>query len=250
MSCTQVIFGDRVASVATDADGNYAFANLPASGSYVITPFIIGYKFTPAFHSYYQLGTNQTSQNFVARVQNYTVGGIVKLGTARLAGVTITLSSPVPAGFTTRTAITNSNGAYLFTGLPSGRNYKVTPTKAGYQFLPVNQSLTNLSASQTTVNFAVKVFSLTGRITRTGTSVGISAVAVTLTSPTPAGFASRTVQTTSTGVYSFTNIPAGRNYTIKPVKSGFTFSPATHTITNLSGNIAAGAATNFTGAGP
>ena len=123
----------------------------------------------------------------------------------------------------------------------------MTPQKTGYQFTPASKSLTNLSANQTTVSFAVKVYSITGRVTKAGTTTVISAVTVTLTSPTPAGFAARTVQTTSTGTYTFTNVPAGRNYTIKPAKTGFTFTPATRSITNLSGNIGAGASTNFTG---
>lgn len=38
----------------------------------------------------------QTNQDFAARIQNYTVGGIVRLGTAGLGGVTVTLSSPSP----------------------------------------------------------------------------------------------------------------------------------------------------------
>ena len=92
--------------------------------------------------------------------------------------------------------------------------------------------------------------SIRGLITRTGTTTGIGAVTVTLTSPTPAGFAARTVQTTSTGSYKFANVPAGRNYTIKPTKTGFTFTPTMRSITNLSSNIPAGASTNFTGTGP
>ena len=73
---------------------------------------------------------------------------------------------------------------------------------------------------------------------------------MTLTSPTPANFAARTVLTGSAGNYTFTNVPAGRNYAIKPARSGYTFTPTTRSIQNLSGNLAAGAATNFTGSGP
>jgi hypothetical protein len=191
---------------------------------------------------------NQINKNFVA-TKAYTISGTVKLGAAGLSGVTVKLTSPTPAGFTTRTTTTSSNGTYSFTNVPANRDYTLTPTKTGYQFTPVNKTLSNLTTSQV-VNFAVKVYSITGRITRPGTTTSISAVTVTLTSPTPAGFAARTVQTTSTGTYTFTNVPAGRNYTIKPTKTGFTFTPATRSITNLSSNIAAGASTNFTGTGP
>lgn len=247
---TMNLTGDRVASVTTDTNGSYAFPDLPASGNYTVTPFMIGYKFTSTARNYYDLTANQANQNFTAKVQNYTVGGVVRLGAARLQGVTVTLSSPTPDGFPARTATTSSTGLYSFTNVPSGRNYTVTPTKDGYQFTPLNKSLTNLSANHTAVNFAVKVYSISGRITRRGTTTGIGAVTVTLTSPRPAGFPSRTVKTTTTGLYTFRNIPAGRNYTIKAVKTGFTFSPVTRSITNLHNNIPAGALTNFTGSGP
>jgi len=84
----------------------------------------------------------------------------------------------------------------------------------------------------------------------TGTTTGLASVKMTLTSPTPANFAARTVLTSSTGYHTFTNVPAGRNYTIKPTRSGFTFTQTTRSISNLSGNLAAGTATNFTGSGP
>ena len=244
---TMKLTGDRVINVTTDADGNYTFPNLPASGNYTVTPFLIGYKFTSASRSYSTLSANHTGQDFEATVQNYTVGGVVSLGTAGLKGVTITLSSLTPAGFPTQTVTTNSTGAYSFTDVPSGRNYKVTATKEGYQFLPLNKSLTNLSDNQTAVNFAVKVYSISGRVIKSGTTTGISSVKITLTSPTPAGFAARTALTNSTGNYTFTNLPAGRGYTLKPTKTGFTFTPATRSITNLNKNVPAGAATNFTG---
>ena len=59
---------------------------------------------------------------------------------------------------------------------------------------------------------------------------------MTLTSPTPAGFNPRTVQTNSTGNYSFANVPAARNYTLKPSKSGYTFTPVSKSYANLSAN--------------
>ena len=173
--------------------------------------------------------------------------GVVKVGTTALSGVSMKLTSPTPAGFAPRSVTTSSTGAYSFTGLPAGRNYTVTPTKAGYQFTQASKSITNLSANQTTVNFQVKVYIISGQVTHTGTTTGIGSVTMTLTSPTPAGFAARTVQTTSAGYYTFANVPAGRNYTIKPTKSGFTFSPVSRSFSNLSSNIPRGASTSFAG---
>jgi hypothetical protein len=237
-------------TVTTSSTGAYSLTNVPAGRSYTLKPAKTNYAFTPASKSYTNLSANQTGQNFAAAVTGYTVSGTVKIGTTGLGGVTVRLSSPSPAGFTTRSTLTSSTGAYSFTNVPPGRSYVVTPSKAGYQFTPANKSLTSLAANQTAVNFQVKVYSIGGRVTRTGTTTGLASVTMTLTSPSPANFAARAVLTNSTGNYTFTNVPAGRNYTIKPTKSGFTFSPASRSISNLSTNVAAGAATNFTGTGP
>jgi Carboxypeptidase regulatory-like domain/Beta-propeller repeat/SdrD B-like domain len=237
-------------TVTTSSDGTYSFSNVPVPRNYRVTPSKTNYVFSPSQVFWYNVTTNQT-KNFIATLKNsYKISGVVKLGPDGLSGVTVKLTSPTPAGFTPRTTTTGSTGAYSFTGVPAGRNYTVTPQKTGYQFTPASKTLSNLSTSQTAVDFLVKVYSITGRITRTGTTTGISAVTVTVTSPTPAGFPARTGQTGSEGYYKFFNVPAGRNYTIKPTKSGFTFSPATRQITNLSGNILAGPSTNFTGTGP
>jgi Glycoside hydrolase family 44/Carboxypeptidase regulatory-like domain len=91
------------------------------------------------------------------------------------------------------------------------------------------------------------VYSISGRVTQAGTSTGIGQVTMTLTSPTPTGFAPRTAQTDSAGNYTFANLPAGRSYTIKPTKTGYTFSPPTRSITNLNANIPASTATSFSG---
>ena len=234
-------------TVLTNSTGGYSFTNVPGGRSYILRPSKTNYTFTPTSKSYSNLAANQTNQNFAATLKKYTISGVVKLGAAGLSGVSMKLTSPTPAGFTPITVTTSSTGAYSFTNVPAGRNYTVTPSKTGYQFTPTSKSLTNLSANQTGVNFAVKVYSISGRVIKAGTTTGISGVTMTLTSPTPAGFAARTVMTSSTGVYTFTNLPAGRSYTIKPTKSGFTFNPVTRSFTNLSANQPVGPATSFTG---
>lgn len=323
----------------TDATGAYSFAGLPAGRTYTVTPAKTHYTFTPVSRTYTGLSANQPAANFGATLNTYTIGGTVKVGTTALAGVTLTLSSPVPAGFTPRTTTTGSTGAYAFGNVPAGRTYVITPVKANYTFTPATRTFSNLSASQTTANFAatlktysiagtitlsgtstglyqvaltvaspttgftprivytntagaynitglpagraytvtpakanytfsptvrsytnlggnlagqtfsatLKTYSVSGLITKAGTTTGIASVAVTITSATPAGFTPRTVQTNLSGVYTITGLPAGRTYLIKPLKSGYTFTPLSRTVTNLSSNLAAGSLTNFTG---
>ncbi|MGB7922918.1 MAG: hypothetical protein WCF57_06710 [Pyrinomonadaceae bacterium] len=239
-------------TITSDSNGNYFFPDVPVAPHifYFIEPELTDYKFLPRTHSIFPVLEDQLNLNFAATPRAYAIIGVVRVGPARLPGVTVKLTSPSPPGFAPQTTTTNSGGAYSFNYLPPDRNYIVTPVKPGYQITPVSKVINNLNANQTTVDFAVKVNTITGRITRPNTTTGIGAVTVTLTSPTPAGFAPRTLRTDSAGTYTFTNLPAGRNYTIKPVKGGFTFTPATRSFTNLRSNIPAGASTNFTGIGP
>ena len=178
-----------------------------------------------------------------------SISGQVKVGTTSLSGATMTLTSPDQAGFAPRIVQTDSNGRYSFTNLPPAHNYTLTPTKTNYNFTPASKSYTYLNASQINQNFAatLKTYSMSGQVTKAGTTTGIARVTLKITSPLPAGFTPRSVLTNSTGNYIFTNLPGGRNYTITPTLSGFTFDPTTRSITNLSANQAAGPATSFTG---
>ncbi|MGB7924253.1 MAG: proprotein convertase P-domain-containing protein [Pyrinomonadaceae bacterium] len=77
----------------------------------------------------------------------FSIEGTVKVGTAGLSGVTLTLTGG--AGFATRTFTTTTTGIYSFTNLPGGRNYIVKPSKLGYNFVPASRTFNNLSANQT-----------------------------------------------------------------------------------------------------
>ncbi len=75
-------------------------------------------------------------------------------------------------------------------------------------------------------------FSINGAV-KIGT-LALGGVKLTLTGG--AGFATRTATTNATGAYTFANLPAARNYTIKPSKLGYGFIPASRTFNNLSAN--------------
>jgi uncharacterized repeat protein (TIGR01451 family) len=67
--------------------------------------------------------------------------GIQDNGELGLAGVIVTITGTDMNGNpVTATTVTNENGAYLFTNLPSGFDYKVTFSEpAGYDYAPANQ---------------------------------------------------------------------------------------------------------------
>jgi plastocyanin len=231
---TMTLSGAQSATATTDASGNYSFSNL-AAGSYTVTPSHANYTFTPASRTYASLSANQTAQNFTAAPKLYSISGTVKEGTTGLAGVTMTLTSPSPTGFTPRTATTDANGLYTLANVPAARNYTLTPTKTGYTFKNTSntaqssRSYTNLSGDQANQDFAatLNAFSIGGTV-KVG-SAGLAGVTMTLTSPSPAGFTPRTATTTSTGAYSFANVPGGRNYTLTPTKTNYTFKNTSNT---------------------
>jgi hypothetical protein len=68
-------------------------------------------------------------------------------GGAPLSGVTIALS-----GTMSKTTTTNASGDYTLTVVGNG-NYTVTPSKAGYTFLPVNRPVTVNGADVTGQDF-------------------------------------------------------------------------------------------------
>ena len=74
-----------------------------------------------------------------------------------------------------------------------------------------------------TFNVTSPTFEVSGRVT-TGSS-GLSSVTMTLS-----GATSRTAITDASGNYSFTGVPSG-SYTVRPSKSGYTFSQTSQTVT-------------------
>lgn len=240
-------FAPRTATSAA-ATGAYSFGDLPAGRSYVVTPSSSSYVFTPKSKSYPNLAADQTEQNFAA-TRTYTISGSVLQGGSGLGGVRITLTS-TSSGFTPRVVTSaSSTGAFTFTGVPAGRTYVITPSSNVYTFTPASRTLSSLASNQVGQNFSVasrKTYSISGRVTRAGTTSGIGGVTMSLTNGST-GAAVKTVTTLSDGRYSLTSIPAGFNYVLRPSKSGMTFTPTSRSYANLSANQPVGTRTAFSG---
>ncbi|HYG79836.1 MAG TPA: carboxypeptidase regulatory-like domain-containing protein, partial [Pyrinomonadaceae bacterium] len=236
-------------TATTDSYGTYSFVNLPAAGSYKLTPSKTNYNFGPEHQAVVDLTGPRPDTDFIATRKTYAVGGVIQIDGAGMSGVTVRLTRKTPAGFVPETTTTD-NGVYSFPNVPAGLTYTVTPALPGFRFEPVSRSVVNLSGNQTAVNFSVKFYSIKGRVTRAGTATGIGGVTITLTSTTFPGFQARTTATDSNGYYTVPYLLAGNSYTLKPEKTGFTFSPGMRSVTNLSGNLPARPYTGFTATGP
>ena len=225
---TITLSGSQSQTASTDASGNYSFPNLPAGLNYTVTPSKLSYSFAPANLTYNNLSSAQAAANFTGTVVNYTVSGHVQTaGATPISGVLVNFVNS--QGSSTAT-LTDASGNYTI-ARASGFDYTVTPSKANYTFSPASTSLIALSANQT-VNFTatLNTFTISGHIQTAG-AAAIAGVTVTLS-----GGQTGTATTDASGNYSFTNLPAGLNYTLTPAKTYYTFFAASLTYNNLTAN--------------
>jgi hypothetical protein len=213
---TVTLSGAASATTVASGTGTYSFAGL-VNGSYVVTPTHTGYVFTPVSATVALSGANATA-NFTAATA-YTLSGTIS-GPGG-PGATVTLS-----GKSAGTAVASGTGTFSFTGLASG-SYTVAVARTGYTFTPASQTAT-ITSSNVSISFtSVATYTLTGTISGSGGS----GATVTLS-----GARTATATANASGVYSFAGLPAG-SYTVRPAHTGFTFTPASSTVTISTANV-------------
>lgn len=138
--------------------------------------------------------------------------GTILYNSGGLAGVTVTLT---PGG---QNATTDASGAYEIIDVYDG-SYTLTPSLAGYTFVPPNRSITVSGTNQMGLDFVAQtVHSYSGTVTF-GMS-GLAGVTITLT---PGG---STATTQADGTYTLTaSVVLGQACTLTPAKSGYSFTP-------------------------
>ena len=151
----------------------------------------------------------------------YSISGTITLSGAGLSGVTVTAGG--------KSATTNASGTYTISGLAAG-SYTVAPSLAGYTFSPASQSVTISSANVTGINFTAAT-STTHSISGTVSGAVTSGVTMSLTGASSAG-----TTTGSGGTYTFGSLTNG-SYTVTPSLAGYTFSPASQSVTISSANV-------------
>jgi Carboxypeptidase regulatory-like domain len=224
--------GTSAATTTADGSGNYSFAGL-ANGSYTITPSKSGYTFTPVNHTVNLSGANLTNINFTSIASStYTISGTITGSGGN--GATVTLG-----GTSSGTTIADGLGNYSFTGLGNGP-FTITPSKTGYTFSPVTQTVTVNGANVVALAFASTPY-VNPTYTLSGTVANTGGATLNLS-----GSSSGTTLTDSAGNYSFSGLANG-SYTVAPTLSGYTFTPASQLVT-ISGTNVKGV--NFTGHPP
>lgn len=236
-------------AVVTLSD-NIAATTLPASVLVPAGQTSQSFTITSVAVTAAQTGTVTASYGGVQKTAAFSVipglsiSGTVLEGAAGVGGVTLRLTSTAP-NFAPRTTTSSAAGAYSFAGLPQGQTYVVTPSSAVFNFTAANRTLSAISSSQTGQNFTVasrKTYSVAGRVTRAGTTTGIGGVTLRLTNS--AGALVKTAVSAADGNFTLSAVTAGYNYTVTPVLTAHTFTPASRAYTNLA---ASQTGQNFTG---
>jgi hypothetical protein len=153
-------------------------------------------------------------------------GSITTSGLSPLTRVKVTLSGP-----SSSETQTDSAGKYVFTGLAAG-TYRVTPSKLTFTFSPVSTSVMLGSSDSLSIHFRARTYSISGTI-KTSSGRAMQGVVVQV-----AGCdVTKTATTSKKGNYTATDLPNCSNYSVTPVRSGYSFTPLNRTIAVKNANV-------------
>ena len=132
-------------TVKTASNGNYSL-QVSDGWSGKITPFKLGYAFTPASKNYpTPITSNLTNQNYTNIRTGYVISGNAGIAEARILYTGLSPNT---------TILTDQKGNYAF-AVAFDWSGTVTPSKTGYRFSPENKSYTNLNSDQIEQNYAL-----------------------------------------------------------------------------------------------
>jgi hypothetical protein len=216
--------GAATATTTTDSNGNYSFNDLLAGRNYTLTGSKGFFTVTPASIAVTNL-SNPVDVSFTAVRDKWTISGIVKSDEGEaLDGVAVILRD---SGGSPRTVHTSNGGAFAFNDLPAGDNYLVRPpTTSVFTF---TQQTVNELSQNVIVNFngARRTYTISGFISDKAQH-GFQGVAVQLS-----GAATASTTTDAGGNYAFTNLFAGRDYTVTANKTDHFVNPISPSFTLL-----------------
>ena len=217
----------------TDEDGFYSFTELAAGKNYTIVPSLADFVFTPVQTTFNDLSEDRVL-DFDCKLTSFSLTGTV----TDENGDPITDATVQLTGSKSFTMMTDSQGMFRFTGLPTSGSYTVAVDKRHYSLETSSRSFAQpIDNVEVAFSASLNQYSITGRLTRPSGS-GMSGVVVQL-----AQIPTATATTDANGFYSFADLDAGGSYTVVPLANGFVFGPVTTTFDDLSLNRTA----NFVG---
>ncbi len=140
--------GDRDTTIIIGTEGYYRFGELPPGGYYEVTPFKLGWVFTPPCSCYSQLDGDLTI-DFLGTHDYYSIQGyITQNNGSGIDDVIIKFTGVSTIKYDT----TKEDGQYELNWLLP-ETCKVTPYKSGWEFTPQNISYYPLDSRKTGQNF-------------------------------------------------------------------------------------------------
>jgi Calx-beta domain-containing protein/carboxypeptidase family protein/WD40 repeat protein len=204
---TLTIFQIPIRTTLSDSSGNYSFTGLP-TGTYKVDISKSGYGFIPTSITLTNINSDQTA-NFTAFVA-FTISGQV---TGAGPGLQVTLS-----GSESRSVFTELGGVYSFNLVPAGGNYTVSIDSPFFIITPPSITFNNLAADQTAnFNAVIATYTISGTVTRLGLPKG----GVTLQLRDTTGFEPLSTTSDANGHYAFTNVVAGRAYSVELASANY-----------------------------
>jgi Tol biopolymer transport system component len=210
-------YTDVIAKTATaDGNGNYSFA-VSYNWTGTVTPSKTGYTFTPASKPYANILADQTAQNYTATAITPTTFTIS--GNAGIAGATLSYTDGAA-----KTVTADGSGNYSFT-VSYNWSGTVTPSMTGYTFTPASKTYANVLANQTAQDYTATAITYT-----ISGNAGVAGVTLSY-----ADGAAKTATADGSGDYLFT-VSYNWSGTVTPSKTGYTFTPASKSYTNVLAN--------------
>jgi hypothetical protein len=224
---TVLVSGSVTATLRTAADGSYSYA-VPPGSNVSLVPQSPLYDFSPSARSVDGLEADTPGIDFSARRQLRNIVGVVTDDSGGPLGrVLVRLLDST--GATLRTTATYSTGKFNFTSVPAGYNYKVELTSTPL-FSFTTASLKLLANTSLTFQGLRRAYRLSGRVADAqGTRVG--GVTVWL------GETGRQTTTSALGNYTFAEVTAGVEYTVRVAKEFYEFDPASRPVAGLTGDL-------------
>lgn len=230
----------------TGAFGTYGFFNLPAGGTYTVTPIPTGtMTFTPESQTFTNMMFDNDDVDFVSSAMNEPPSVAISSPTD---GSTFNLPAPIPISATATdtdgqivhfrmTAVGNSFSTTIGETNNGTLNFNWTPNLPGAYTLWATAR--DNGGLQTSVSINITVtnttpISISGRIVDRN-SVGIEGVQLELKN-SPETSVVATAITDINGNYRIPNVPTFVSYVLRASKQDYTFSPQKRTYFNISTN--------------
>jgi Bacterial Ig-like domain (group 2) len=225
-SASMHLTGTATVSVTANANGAYIFRELKP-GSYVLTPSLTGYTFSPPSNVVTITSTNVASVNFTAKAGLKEIDLIATPASISLTAAGATKQLKVEANYSNESSENVSADATYATNnaAVAGVSQTGLVTAVANGSATIVASYGGMASSViVTVNIPEATYSISG-------SVGVASATITLS-----GASSAATTASTNGGYSFGSLKPG-NYSIVPTLSGYTFSPTSQSTSVTNANV-------------